>query len=357
MMELGFSGSYRRTDIQFLLRPGQLEFTDLAEKERLIQSGQRHYSEMLSEEAAPSALQLELFEQAIARGGQRMARDIQALAQALAQQRPGRPLVLLSLVRAGVPIGVLLHRALADLAVESHHYGISIIRDKGLDRAALAAIIERHACDDLVFVDGWTGKGAISQELRRSLQSDPRFSLPIRLLTLADVAGKAWLAASNEDWLIPSGMLGATVSGLVSRSVLSRDQGWHWCLDCQHLSAQDQSQSFIERINRLRQQLGPVATAVWSDSQRQQQADWADACIAELVQRYQVQNLNRLKPGIAEATRALLRRLPERILVRDPSDPDVAMLVHLAQQRAVPVVTLAEQLGPYRAITLIKQVL
>ena len=34
-----------------------------------------------------------------------------------------------------------------------------------------------------------------------------------RLVVLADPCGRAWLAASAEDWLIPSGILGATVSG------------------------------------------------------------------------------------------------------------------------------------------------
>ena len=46
----GFSGSYLPTDVQFLLRQLNVEVTDIAEKERLIQTGQKHYSEMLSAE-------------------------------------------------------------------------------------------------------------------------------------------------------------------------------------------------------------------------------------------------------------------------------------------------------------------
>ena len=50
-----FSGSYRQEDVEFLLTPMALEpILDLAEKERMIQSGQRHYSEMLSPESLPS---------------------------------------------------------------------------------------------------------------------------------------------------------------------------------------------------------------------------------------------------------------------------------------------------------------
>ncbi|MFX9938901.1 cysteine protease StiP domain-containing protein, partial [Acinetobacter baumannii] len=81
-------------------------------------------------------------------------------------------------------------------------------------------IIAKHGHDSIVFVDGWTGKGAIRQELQRSLSNDSRFNgKPIPLVVLSDIAGCAWLAASGEDWLIPSGILGSTVSGLISRSI------------------------------------------------------------------------------------------------------------------------------------------
>ena len=62
-----FSGSYRQEDVEFLLTPMALEpILDLAEKERLIQSGQRHYSEMLSPESLPSPAYLALFQSAFA---------------------------------------------------------------------------------------------------------------------------------------------------------------------------------------------------------------------------------------------------------------------------------------------------
>ena len=47
---LMFSGSYDPDDVTFLLKPVRLEPTAVAEKERLIQSGRRHYSEMISRE-------------------------------------------------------------------------------------------------------------------------------------------------------------------------------------------------------------------------------------------------------------------------------------------------------------------
>ena len=62
---------------------------------------------------------------------------------------------------------------------------------------------------------------------------------------------------------------------------------------------------------------------------------------------------NRIKPGIAEATRALLRRMPERLLVRDRQDADVAHLLHLAGERGIPVTPLGHR-SRYRAVAIIR---
>ena len=76
----GFSGSYLPSDVQFLLRQLNVEVTDIAEKERLIQTGQKHYSEMLSAEPIPSAKHQQIYQHALDSYGLRMAQDIQALA-------------------------------------------------------------------------------------------------------------------------------------------------------------------------------------------------------------------------------------------------------------------------------------
>ena len=63
-------------------------------------------------------------------------------------------------------------------------------------------------------------------------------------------------------------------------------------------------------------------------------------------------DLNRIKPGIAEATRAILRRVPDRIYVKRRSDPDVAHICLLAEKAGVPVIE--RNMRTYRAITIIK---
>ena len=57
-MNIPFHGSYRAEQVTFLLKPIQLApIADTAAKEALIQSGQKHYSEMLSPEYPPSNYQ------------------------------------------------------------------------------------------------------------------------------------------------------------------------------------------------------------------------------------------------------------------------------------------------------------
>jgi len=350
----GFHGAYPVGDVTFLLRLTAMEATSVEEKERLIQSGQRHYSEMISTEPAPSAEHQALYQQALDDGLHRLATEVQGLALALQQQRPRCPIVLVSFVRAGVPLGVLLVRALRDLGVESVHYGISIIRDKGIDQAALDWIEQRHAFADIVWVDGWVGKGAIHAQLQASLgERYPAQEIPFAVL--ADPTGKAWLSASGDDWLIPFGILGATVSGLVSRSILTRDGGWHACVSYQHLASHDVSQKFVEVVDHYRRDLAAPPLLEWLPTQRQALQAASHATIQHLVDTYQISNINRLKPGIAEATRAVMRRVPEHILVQRLDDPNIRLLRHLAESRGIPLQAVGDGLAPYRAITIIKK--
>ena len=371
------SGSYLASDVTVLLDivdKASVADVPVSQKEALIQSGQRHYSDMLTLEQAPTAMHEQLYQQALAQGTTRTATDIANLAYTLHhtfQQTVGteRPLVLVSLVRAGLPVGVLLQRALADAnssyALPSMHYGISIIRDRGLDSVALQMILDAHPHSPIVFVDGWTGKGAIYQELASSLDifsnpNHPNFDNifhqgenVIPLLTLADPAGVAWLAASEDDWLIPSGLLNSTVSGLISRSLYSEPQsGLHRSVFYDNLVEVDHSLAFVDHINGARRTLSISPQYLQTFEQpRYQTADLIDTLAAE----YDISNRNRIKPTIAEATRAILRRDPERILLATADHPDTVLLRHLCSERDINITVLGAKILPYQAITLIKQ--
>lgn len=372
LQKIGFHGSYRADDVTFLLKVTQMQPTPVEQKELLIQTGQKHYSQMISVEKPPTEAHLRYFDFALQHGAQRLAREVQRLARGLISYFPQKEIVLISLVRAGVPLGVLLKHQIAKTQ-PCVHYGLSIIRDRGIDFAALEAIIQQHGAQHIVFVDGWTGKGAISRELQRSLAHYPELLDPItqipRLVTLADLGGYSWLTASTDDWLIPFGLLGSTISGLTSRSILPDDidfadakkncfdfNFWHQCEFYQHLQPYDLSTKFIDQILDLIELYPDDLNIDFDEKARLKQQQYSADIIQQLALDYQVNQINRIKPSIAEATRAVLRRVPERILVRDDQDPQVQLLLHFAQQQQIPVDVLAERLGPYRAVTLIKKI-
>ena len=347
-----FSGSYLPEDVTFLLNPVSLAPTPVRAKERLIQGG-THYSEMIGPEALPDPVYLRLYEEALARNGARLGADVAALASALTADR--REVVIASLARAGTPIGVLLRRELARRGIPVAHYSISIIRDRGVDRVALAHIAARHDPAEVLFVDGWTGKGAIADELERSL-ADRRFGFQPRLAVVTDPAGRAAMAAGHEDYLVPSGLLGAVVSGLVSRSVLSAATvgpgDFHACVSYPELAPHDQSRAFVDTV-AAHAAVAPVSAPAPVDASETRRR--AEAAVAAVMDAAHVDDRNRVKPGIAEATRALLRRVPDRLFLADPSDPDVAHLRHLAARSG----TAIEQLpagSRYRAVAVIAAV-
>jgi len=357
-----FPGSYADGDIDFLLTPVTSEEAAAiseapADKERLIQRGVRHYSQMITPEHAPSPAYQAIFDHALDRHAERTGRDLAALVRALDERLDG-PITLCSLVRAGVPPGVALTRGLRALGRDVAHYGLSIVRDRGIDAIALRHVLQHRPAAGTVFVDGWTGKGAISDELEHTL-ADGWPDLAPRLVVLADPAGRAWLAAGEEDWLIPSGLLGGTVSGLVSRSILnerlsSPDQ-FHASVRLDHLAEHDVSRAFVDRICVPMQQalsadpaaLPPITSGAPAARAR------ATAVIDTIADEFGIDNRNRIKPGLAEATRAVLRRAPARILVGGADDDDLDALRHLATAASVPIDSRGATLHPYRAITLI----
>lgn len=352
-----FSGTYLPGNVEFLLKPIDMEMTPVESKEALIQSGKKHYSDMLSQEPAPTQWHLDIFARALDTGAARMAKEVAQLARALADHFAGESIVLVSLVRAGVPLGVMLYQALNDIGVSACHYGISIIRDRGIDTAALDIIEGYHGTRGIVFVDGWTGKGAITGELTRTLQGREGYPAQPRLVVLADPCGCAWLAASNDDWLIPFGIMGAPVSGLISRSVWS-DDGLHGCVICDHLSEYDCSEMLVTTVRDFREKLIPASPEPLRGNPQHNallQQKSRDV-IARLADTFHVDSTNRIKPGIAEATRAVLRRVPDHVLVRAIDDPDVALLVGLAREKGIAVTELGDALGQYRAVTIIKKV-
>lgn len=347
---MSFHGSYAPQDVTFLLKPAQIGFVDVEEKERLIQSGARHYSEMISPEKVPGAAYLSLYEDALVRNAGRLHADIARLSDMI-EDHAGSKITLVSLARAGTPIGVLLQRMLTARGLDSRHYSVSIIRGRGIDMVAMDAIVAERGADGIVFVDGWTGKGAITDELTRALDGT---GIAPTLAVVADPAGRASMAATTDDYVIPSGILNGIVSGLISRTVLNDDVvkpgDFHACLHQTHLAEHDRSVQFIEAVEAAAMD---AQGRPWSPHAANIAKDVSRQVVIDIMTQHGVTDVNRVKPGIAEATRAILRRVPDAVHIRDIDDVDTLHVVHLAKEAGVPINTLPSDC-PYRAVTVIR---
>lgn len=362
-----FSGSYSPEDVVFLLKPIEIEPTDTLEKEHLIQAGKRHYSEMISEERLPSASYLQVFHEAMERNKSLLALHVARLACIIAASAEGE-VTIVSLVRAGVPVGVMLKRVLERyLGRRPAHYCISIIRDRGIDENAILHILRREGRpqESIVFVDGWTGKGVIARELRAAVTAfNSKYStrLSPRLHVLSDLCGQADVAPCGEDYLIPSSVLNSTISGLISRSVLNDryigPDDFHGCVHYQEFAGNDLSGWFVDEVSaeveKIDQRVGVASLEAkpLDDAERTALRRRSEDFVREVMSRHDVLNVNYVKPGIGEATRVLLRRVPDRLLLKNVDMDDVRHLLVLAEEKHVPVVVDRDL--PYHATALIR---
>ena len=354
--------TYRETDVTVLLHPVAPDFLSIEQKEQQIQSGV-HYSRLLSKESHPKPQYLDLFDQQVAVFGDELAKDLLTLSGMIIAKRSNP--VLVSLVRAGTPIGVILKRLLNQAGYAAPHYSVSIVRDRGLDMAAIAEILKQgHKAEDIVFIDGWTGKGVIRRELSKSIaNAGPEFSgLQDELFVVGDIAGVADYAATRRDTLIPSCLLNAPVSGLISRSVTRDEQGveGHGAVFLNELQAVDRSLAFVEAI--VAKAGSFTALDLYEKGQRGLSTAFlrkhAAADMARLVARIQkdfsIKNVNMIKPGIGESSRVLLRRVPDRLLVSSLECPALKHLITLAVERNIPVQVYPDM--PINAVALIKDI-
>ena len=333
--------SYAAEDVSWLL--SDLSSHDLErpreEREGPIQAGTRHYSESLPIEYEPTDRYLDAYEHALARGAESVAAGIAVLGAEI-ERRHGPDPVLVSLARAGVPIGVLLRRwFLRERGRSVQHFALSIVRDRGIDAVALDHVLTAARPESVVFVDGWTGKGVIAGTLRAAIAAHrfaPGVRLEASLAVLSDPLGVADLRATRYDVLVPSACLNSTVSGLVSRTVLSseliRPGMFHGAKFYRHLAAADRSEEFLAAVEA---HSGTVPGA--PPEPEPPQPLRAAAEIDALLLRHGVRHRDLLKPGIGETTRVLLRRVPRGIVVRSDATGDVEHLRVLAADRGVPV--------------------
>lgn len=324
--------SFKSEDCTLLLKDitGLIEPMTAKEREPLIQSGV-HYSELLPAEYQPSEEYIKQFERGLLVWSPKTADAVRAVAERIYAK--GRN-VIVSLARAGTPIGALIVRYLRRKYGEGFvHYSISIIRGKGIDKNALRYILVRHSSDKIQFVDGWTGKGAITRQLAEALTDYPEIDqLPA---VIADPAGVCEICGTREDIFIPCACLNAVVSGLFSRTVLRDDiigkDDFHGAVYFPELAEKDRTYEFILAVEEKMN----YGNASVSEEPFERGCGLRET--EEIAEAFGVEDINLVKPGIGETTRVLLRRIPRLILVDKLGSPLTAHIEELAAEKGVEV--------------------
>ncbi|MFD0994786.1 hypothetical protein HNR16_001643 [Pseudoclavibacter chungangensis] len=356
-------GSYAPEDVRWLLtdlRDARLEAPS-AEREREIQSGRANYAESLPIEYVPSPEYEALYREALAASARRIAVAVGVVTDLVLAEREGAP-VLVSLARAGTPIGILMKRWAERMrGTRVDHYTMSIVRGVGVDELALRALAARHDPARVAFVDGWTGKGAIARELASALdrfEATSGIGFLRDLAVLADPGHCVRIFGTREDYLVPSACLNSTVSGLVSRTVYNRDligpDDYHGAKFYAELREHDVSGAFLDAVCAFFPEVDEdVARGVEDVRAGDREPTWTGwAAVERISDEYGIGDVNLVKPGVGETTRVLLRRIPWRVLVRPDAMTDVAHVLLLAEQRGVPV-EVVEGL-PYSSVGLIR---
>lgn len=347
--------SYSTEDVTILLKDitGLVEPQPAEVREKFIQSGV-HYCEMLPLEYKPGEKYFALYKEAL-HNYAGVTGEAAAIAAEKIKNKFGTTIVLVSLARAGTPIGIIIKRYLnrkyPDLEV--FHYTISIIRGKGIDHNAMKYILARHNAESVCFVDGWTGKGAILDTLRNELLRYPGVS--DSLAVLADPANITDLYGTRSDFLIPSSCLNSTVSGLISRTFLRPDiigeNDFHGAAYYGELESEDLSGEFIETVMDSID-FSKDYSNVYEDDQSGGISGLDE--VNRIRKDFNVDDINFIKPGIGETTRVLLRRIPWKILVNDMNDSKyLAHIFRLAHEKNVEVIEYP--LKRYRACGIIKK--
>ena len=336
--------SYLETDLKLHLDLGEVELVDILEKEIRLGRGES-YSRLLTPETLPDAEQSRWFTHLLERHGSRIAAQVVGLGLQI-RAAHGSHLTLVSLARAGLPVGVLLTRFLRTQGCDVSHHGISIIRGHGLDMVALEEIVRERGAEGLLFVDGWTGKGSIRNELNRSLRGHKCVGQTVAptLAVLCDPGGIADFQATFEDQLLPHACLNATVSGLISRTFLHEGLRHAARFETDLISA-DSSLEYVNRIEHLMLEENHVSISLGV-----RPIDAANQAL-ELGRTHGVDNPHHVKPSLGEAWRTLLRRKP-RALLLGPEHAEQTAIRAFAEHKNVAVHSFDHAM-PYQVIALL----
>ena len=197
-------------------------------------------------------------------------------------------------------------------------------------------ILSKHDAKDIVFVDGWVGKGAINRVLAEAVDKLNVAELSPELAVLSDPACETNLYGTRNDFLIPSACLNSTVSGLISRTVKLKDMGdneLHGAIYYAENKEHDLSNTFLETIETY----FPEIKTNNIDVQSTTIFKGIDE-VKLIASKFGINDINKIKPGVGETIRVLLRRAPEVVLIKPNANPAfIEPIMRLAKEKNVPI--------------------
>lgn len=319
--------SYNENDVKILIKDltGKIEPVSLEERKRRVDNGEFSRSIMIKE--YPISEEYEKICVGYLEDYAKQTADAVAKVSEQIYNEKKDKLVLVSIIRAGIPIGILIKRYLKNkYNVNIPHYAISLV--KGLDDNAMKYILERHDANGIQFIDGWTGKGSVTRELVESAKNYP--GVDASLAVLSDSINITKYCGVRKDIFIPSAPFNATATGLVSISILKNEligkNDFHGAIYLKDLESHDHS---LEFLNAVEKHFDYTTTDERIDVVEVNEID-------EISKNLNIDK-SLLNPSINEAARAILRRNLNKLLVCDIDDFDVKVIVELAKLKGVKV--------------------
>jgi hypothetical protein len=121
------------------------------------------------------------------------------------------------------------------------------------------------------------------------------------------------------------------------------------------LAKHDLSNWFVDEVSALFNTISPdESDIVQRDAASAERHQKMQTYVAQLMALHGVTDINRVKPGIAEATRVMLRRVPKLLVVKNMASEDVSHLLVLAKDKGVDV--CQDSAMPFNAVAIVANV-
>lgn len=344
-------GTYASEDCVYLLQDMQDLVTPVtqSEKKQQMLSGKKSY-EMIPYEYKVDEVSERTFLRMVEENCESVARYTGILSESIYKVK-GRQVVLVSLARGGVPVGVLCKRYFKKIyGINVPHYVISLIRNEGIDIAALRYIEQHHPDSYIQFIDGWTGMGFISSQLEKYVAEYNELykrNVDPSLGVLVDSSKICQYYGTRDDVVFPCCCLNATVCGMISsifydRSVIDHNS-FHGALQWNEEIGIDYSNFFVNKVSSYLKKQSSVMAPI--------EENYAARCLSVVQTDFNVNEKKNIKFGIGESTRAIIRYDLRCLLIKDESNPNLQFILELAKKRNIKVMKYTKT--DYECIALI----